>query len=557
MFIPKDFKISDWSSLEPFYKNLVDRTISSTEDLHQWLIDRSALESVIEEDMAWRYIKMTCDTTDKAREEAYLFFVSEIDPKISPINDALNRKMIDSPFLEKIEKPEYFTYFRKVRKELEIYREENIPLYVEIQTLSQKYGAISGAMTIEMEGKALTLQQAANYYKSTNRELRKEAFKKITSRRIQDADALEDLFDQLVTLRTQVAKNAGFDNFRDYMFAALGRFDYQVSDCQKFHESVKNEVVPIVKSLDEKRKVELALDTYKPWDTEVDTQGREALKPFTDGNDLLQKTLSCFGLVDEEFKNIIQTMSNMGHFDLESRVGKAPGGYNYPLAVSGYPFIFMNSASNTRDVETMVHEAGHAFHSVLSHKLELNAMKSFPSEVAELASMSMELISSDAQQVFYTSKEDHTRAQTEHLEGVLEVLPWIAIVDKFQHWIYTHVGHTRDERKAAWLQITNEYSTGVVDWTGYEHIRPYGWHKQLHIFEVPFYYIEYGIAQLGAIGVWRNYLHNKQTGLDMYKNALKLGYAATMPEIYKTAGVKFDFSQDNIRELMQFVKAKL
>ncbi|MBI3233365.1 MAG: tRNA (N6-isopentenyl adenosine(37)-C2)-methylthiotransferase MiaB [Bacteroidetes bacterium] len=476
---------------------------------------------------------------------------------IESYNDQLNRKMIESPFLSSVEKPEYFTYFRRVKKELEIYREENIPLQVEIQTLTQKYGAISGAMTVEMEGKTLTLQQAANYFKHQDRALRQEAFEKISARRLQDADELDSLFDQLIALRTQVAKNAGFDNFRDYMFAALGRFDYTLKDCEDFHESVKLEVVPLVKKLDEARKQKLSLDNYRPWDTEVDTDGKEALKPFKDGKELLAKTHECFNLIDPQFKSVIEKMESMGHFDLESRIGKAPIGYNYPLEVSGYQFIFMNAAGNTRDVETMVHEAGHAFHSVLSHSLELNAMKSFPSEVAELASMSMELISSDAQQVFYANKEDHKRAQIEHLEGVIEVLPWIAIVDKFQHWIYTNATHTREERKEAWLRISGEFSTKVVDWSGYEHIKPFGWHKQLHIFEVPFYYIEYGIAQLGAIGVWRNYLANHTKGLQMYKNALTLGYSATMPEIYKTAGVQFNFSQEYIKSLFVYVQQQL
>lgn len=557
MFIDKNFKISDWNSLEPYYIQLLDRNMDSAEALHQWLKDRSDLESIVEEDMAWRYIRMTCDTTDKQREEAYLYFVSEIDPKIAPLNDKLNRKMCESPFLKELSDPQYYTYIRRVQNELKLFREENIPLQVETATLAQKYGAISGAMTIEMEGKILTLQQAANYYKSTDRKQRQEAFEKIATRRLQDADALDDLFDQLLKIRHQMALNAGFENFRDYMFAALGRFDYTIADCESFHEAIREEVVPLVKAMDLQRKQELQLESYRPWDTEVDTRGRSPLQPFTDGKDLLEKTKKCFEKVDPEFLQVIIQMETLGHFDLDSRIGKAPGGYNYPLAVSGYPFIFMNAAGNTRDVETMVHEAGHAFHSVLSHPLELNAMKNFPSEVAELASMSMELISSEGQSEFYNKPEDHQRAVQEHLEGILEVLPWIAIVDKFQHWIYTNPTHTREERKAAWLRISAEFSGGVVDWSGYEHVKPYGWHKQLHIFEVPFYYIEYGIAQLGAIGVWKNYIQNPTNGLNAYKAALKLGYAATMPEIYKTAGVPFDFSRQHISRLMHFVAAQL
>jgi oligoendopeptidase F len=556
-FLSQNFTVTDWESLKPYFDSLLAREITSAKALEDWLKDRSELEAALEEDMGWRYIKMTCDTTNKALEESYLYFVSEIDPHIAPYSNDLNKKLAESPFLAELNKPEYYTYFRGVKKALEIYRDENIPLYVEMQTLSQKYAAISGAMTIEMEGKTLTLQQAANYYKNPNREIRKEAFEKIAGRRVEDAQALDDLFDQLVALRHQIAQNAGFDNYRDYMFAAMGRFDYTIADCENFHQSVKSAVVPLVKKLDEERKLKLNVGALKPWDTEVDLDGKPSLKPFENGEDLLQKTVKCFAEIDPFFTQSIEAMIAMGHFDVESRIGKAPGGYNYPLPTTGVPFIFMNAASNTRDVETMVHEAGHAFHSILTRDLELNAQKNFPSEVAELASMSMELISAEAQHVFYPKKDDHQRSRKEHLEGIIEVLPWVATVDKFQHWIYTHPTHTQTERREAWLNISGEFSSKIVDWSGYEHIKPFGWHKQLHIFEVPFYYIEYGFAQLGAVGVWKNYLNNPSLALHQYKEALSLGYTKTIPQIYEAAGVRFDFSEKYISELAQLVWAHL
>ncbi len=557
IFISTDMAINSWEDVKPYFENLAERALNNSHDLHQWLLDRSMLEAMLEEDMGWRYIRMTCDTTDKEREQRYLTFVSEIEPQIAPYHDLLNRKMAESAYLSILEKPEYHNYIRSVKEEIKIFREENIPLQTEIQTEQQKYAAISGAMTVTVDDKEQTLQQAANYYKSNDRAKRQQVYEQITKRRYQDAEDLEDLFDVLLKLRHQVAVNAGFANFRDYMFVAMGRFDYTVNDCEMFHQSVKNKVVPMVRELLLHRKEKLGLDKLRPWDTEVDLDGHQPLKPFADGKDLLNKTIQCFDHIDPFFKQVINTMIAQGHFDVESRIGKAPGGYNYPLPVNGYPFIFMNAASNTRDVETMVHEAGHAFHSVLTKDLELNAQKALTSEIAELASMSMELISSHSQNVFYTNPDDHKRARLEHLEGIIEVLPWVATVDKFQHWLYTNPGHTRAERGDAWLRISQEFSGNVVDWEGYEKFRPYSWHKQLHIFEVPFYYIEYGFAQLGAVGVWRNYLQNPTQTLQQYKEALSLGYTQSIPDIYKTAGVKFDFSENYIGELVAFVSEQM
>jgi oligoendopeptidase F len=316
------------------------------------------------------------------------------------------------------------------------------------------------------------------------------------------------------------------------------------------------EVLPLVKAFNEKRKAELGFD-LKPWDMEVDTKNRPALEPFTTGEDLLSRTVKCFRKVDDYFAWCIETMDNMERLDLESRKGKAPGGYNYPMSETNVPFIFMNAASSTRDVETMLHEGGHAVHSFLSKDLELGAFKNCPSEVAELASMTMELISYDGQDEFYTTKEDFNRAKEEHLEGIIKILPWIATIDKFQHWIYSNPTHTAVERKEYWVQLSKEFGTGMVDWTGFEHIQAYTWQKQLHLYEVPFYYIEYGMAQLGALAVWKNYIADKPTALAQYKAALSLGYTKTIGEIYKTAGIEFNFTAPYIKQLMAFVKDEL
>ena len=556
-FLPNKLKVSSWDVLSPYFNQLLERKISSKMDLENWLKDRSELEAYISEDMAWRYVRMTCDTTNKELEQAYLFFVTEIEPQISPLTDKLNHKLIQSPFVDELDKEKYFIYLRAIRKEIEIFREENVPLMAEISTESQKYGAIIGSMSVEIDGKELTMQQAANFLKNPDRNKRETAFKKINEKRQAHATELDELFNKLISLRHQVAINAGFENFRDYMFAAMGRFDYTPKDCFDFHSAIQKEVMPLVKAFAEKRKIDMGLDSLRPWDMEVDTQNREAIEPFTSGKDLIDKTKRCFRIVDDYFAWCIETMDNMERLDLESRKGKAPGGYNYPMSETSVPFIFMNAASSTRDVETMVHEGGHAVHSFLSKDLELAAFKNCPSEVAELASMSMELLSYDGQDEFYPNKVDFNRAKEEHLEGIIKILPWIATIDKFQHWIYSNPSHTAQERKDYWFQLSKDFGTGMIDWTGYENIQAYTWQKQLHLYEVPFYYIEYGMAQLGALAVWRNYLHNKTKAIAEYKAALSLGYTKTIGDIYKTAGIEFNFTESYIKELMAFVKEEL
>lgn len=555
-FLPNKVKVTSWDVLSPFFDQLLTREIHSKQDLENWLKDRSELEAFVSEDLAWRYVRMTCDTENKELEKAYLFFVTEIEPKIAPLSDKLNRKLVASPYINELDHDKYFIYLRSVKKEIELFREENVELFAEISTESQKYGAIIGSLSVTIEGKELTLQQAANYLKNPDRSKREDAFIKIQEKRAERSAELDELFNRLVALRHKVAVNAGLENFRDYMFAAMGRFDYTPQDCFAFHDAIQQEVMPLVKQFTEKREKELGYK-LRPWDMEVDTQNREALEPFTSGKDLLDRTVKCFRKVDDYFAWCIETMDNMERLDLESRKGKAPGGYNYPMAETGVPFIFMNAASSTRDVETMVHEGGHAVHSFLSKDLELAAFKSCPSEVAELASMSMELISYDGQDEFYRTPEELNRAKEEHLEGIIKILPWIATIDKFQHWIYTHPTHTTEERKTYWVQLSKEFGTGMVDWTGYETAQAYTWQKQLHLYEVPFYYIEYGMAQLGALAVWRNFLSDKKRAVQQYKEALSLGYTKTIGEIYKTAGVEFNFSAPYIKELMKFVKAEL
>lgn len=555
-YIPQNFVIT-WENLEPIFTELQNRSLNSVADLEQWLRDRSELESALEEDFAWRYIKMTCDTTNPDLLEKFQYFATEIEPKTAPLNNELNQKLMDSPFKDQLNEEKYFILLRGIKKSLELFREENIPLQTELQVEAQKYQSITGAMSIFIDDKEYTLEQAAVFLKGIDREKRQQVWEKINFRRLQDKDTLDTLFNHLKTVRHQVALNAGFENFRDYMFQALGRFDYTPHDCYKFHAAIESEIVPILRDQAEKRKAALSLKTLKPWDTEVDISSKPALKPFENGQQLIGKSIRCFNNISPDLGDKLNTMREYGLFDVESRKGKAPGGYNYPLAETGAPFIFMNSAGTFRDLTTMVHEGGHAIHTFLTANLELNDFKHCPSEVAELASMSMELLSMDHWDVYFDNPEDLKRAKLDQLFDVLKTLPWVAVVDQFQHWIYTNPDHTTEQRTEAWIQIFERFGANFVDWSDHREAEENLWQKQLHIFEVPFYYIEYGMAQLGAIAVWKNYKENPEKGLQQYLDALKLGYTKTITEIYETAGIKFDFSEEYVKDLAAFVRAEM
>jgi len=556
VFVPRALDLSEWSSLEPLYTDLSERSLSSLDELKIWLKDLSELESVVSEHVGWLYIRMTCDTADVNRSNAYNHFVENVNPHIEPYADKLNKKLFSCPLVKDLPEP-YKLYLRQVENSIRIFREENIPIEAELAVKQQKYGEISGAMTVEVKGKTITLQQASNFLKSPDRTERAEVYSKVSARRAQDRDKLDILFNELIALRNKQSKNAGFENFRDYKFVALDRFDYTADDCLRFHESVRKSIVPVLDQLMTERKNTMKLDKLKPWDTAVDVLGRPDMKPFVDGKELMEKTINCFADIHPYFAEVATTLKVMNYIDLDSRVGKAPGGYNYPLYESGVPFIFMNASGSLRDVTTMVHEGGHAIHSMLTRHLEFIGFKEIPSEIAELASMSMELISMEHWEHFFSDPEELRRARQEQLEGVLETLPWIACIDAYQHWLYTNPTHTTEERTKAWVKIHNDFSSGVIDWSENQADLEAKWQKQLHLFEVPFYYIEYGMAQLGAIAVWRNYKTDPQKAIRQYMDALSLGYSKSIPEVYETAGIRFDFSEKYIRELIDFTKSEL
>jgi oligoendopeptidase F len=556
-FLPADFKITDWDSIKEFYELLLNREINSLEGLRIWLSDRSELEGIIAEDAGWRYIHMTCNTGNEAYRKDYEEYITAILPNLMPLSHQLDEKVVKSPYTTILtEETGYGLLIRCLETTIQLYRAVNIPLFTSIQLQAQEYGKIVSEMTITRDGQEFTLQQAATYLESADRKLREEVYQQMSARRLQDKDTLDTLYSSLVKERHTVATNAGFKNFTAYSFKSLKRFDYTEKDCFAFHESIKEVVVPFIDEIAANQKKLLNVEKLRPWDHHADPHSRPPLKAFQNTEELLQKTIKVLDKLHPFMGNCLRTMQHMGRFDLDSRKGKAPGGYNYPLAESGVPFIFMNAADDFQNVITLLHESGHAIHSFLMHSLPLNDFKHVTSEMAELASMSMELLTMDYWDIFLDNPTDVKRAKREHLEGIIKRLAWIAVIDRFQHWVYMNPNHTSIERKDAWNVIFDEFSDKITDWDNYEETKNFLWQKQLHLFEVPFYYIEYGIAQLGAIGIWKNYKQDPAKALHDYLNALQLGYMQPLPYMYNTAGTQFNLSKLHIESLVNFLRTE-
>ena len=556
-FVPREFKVTTWSRLKPYYNELLNRPICSREELEQWLKDKGEMDAVVSEAFSWRYINVTVDSSDERAEELYQYAVQKLAPKITSFENELDRKLVECSFITELDPSKYYIHLRSIRNAVQLFRQENIPLATSIQLKSKEYVKIFSEMTIGVDGKQMTLQKASSLLEATNRDYREAVYHKIHQRLLQDTTHLEDLFDELLKMRHQMAINSGFENFRDFKFRALGRFDYEVQDCCDFHDSIKTEIVPLINELNRHRQQSLQLEQLRPWDLFVDPSGSDPLSPFENIDDLVDKSIICLNRVHPEFGRTLRLMRQKGHLDLDSRQGKRPGGYNMPLHISGLPFIFMNATTSLSDMRTLMHEGGHAVHSYLTRDYKLKTAKRVPSEVAELAAMGMELLTMEHWDIFFENPEDLRRAKIAQLEYVLKVLPWIATIDKFQHWIYTHPEQDQEERKENWLRIMREFNSDEVDHSKLEHYAEHLWHKQLHIFEVPFYYIEYGMAQLGAIALWKKYRENPDEAVSNFLGAMKLGYTRNVREIYQTAGIEFNFSREYVSQLGAFVKEEL
>ena len=556
-FVAENFDPSSWEAIEPYYKNLLERTINSLAELQSWLKDWSELDAVLGENGRWIYVRTTIDTSDEKAKADLMNMYVNIYPKLTVQANLMDKKFVACSFINELDQEVFFTTIRKVKKSLELYREENIALQSELQMKQSTFDQIAGAQSITYNGTEMTVQQAQVYLKSNNRAQREEVFRIINDRKLQDADKLDTLLTELIQLRTQIAKNAGFENFMEYRFHELARFDYTPADCIQFHTSIEEVLMPLVNQLFDARKKELGVDVLKPWDREVDPSGKAPLKPFNSTDELIEKTIQCFNRLDTYFGERIEIMKQMNYLDLDSRMKKGPGGYNMTMPEIGVPFIFMNSANTETDLITMVHEGGHAIHTFLSHELELNSFKDTTSEVAEVASMGMELMSMEHWDIFYTNAEDLNRAKKNHLQYILSVLTKTCLGDSFQFWLYQNPNHTVAERKAKWGELNKRFTPSAVDWSDSHAYLETAYQSILHFYIVPFYYIEYAFAELGSLALWRNFKQDSAKAISDYKNALRLGYTKPIPVFYETAGAKFDFSKPYISTLVSFLKEEL
>lgn len=551
---PDVFAQASWEDIAPYYDELAARPLDDRAATEQWLHDWSTIESLVTEAASRAMIAYTINTADEAREKAHLRFSSEVLPRLEERSVGLARRLLDSGY----ERPDLTTTLRRFATQSAIFREVNVPLFSELEELGARYQRMTGTMTAPWDGEDRPLPQLQPFLRSGDRDVREKAFRAMTAPYVAQHDALAELFDEMYRRRQQVARNAGFADFRDYIFPAKNRFDYTPADCERFHEAVEAVVVPAVERLLAERRERLGLARLRPWDLQVDPYGTTVLKPFETAEEFTATTRRVFDKVDPILGGEFGTMMHEGLLDLVSRRGKAPGGYCDTLNYSGRPFIFMNAVGIVDDVNTLLHESGHAFHAFASHQQPLVWQRHPGSEAAELASMSMELLASPhllAPTGFFEA-EEYRRAVVEHLDDVLLSLTHIASVDAFQTWIYTSgEGHDRNARDAAWLRFRQRFEPGV-DWSGLDAERVARWYRQLHIFLYPFYYIEYGIAQLGALQVWRNSLRDPADAVSRYREALALGATRPLPEIYRAAGAKLTFDLADIAELVELVESE-
>ena len=559
-FVPDGFDATIWENIEPLTNDLMERQLSCSSCIEGLISDSSELAEHISETGALLYIGMTCDTESEEKKESFLDFMSNIRPKLSEFSDALNRRIVNHSSVDDLPS-RYDLMLRGMRTDVEIFRKENIPLGVRQTELVTEAQTINGAMTVEFEGQEMTFPQMSKYLESNDRSQRQAAWMAMSSRRMEDSERLSEIFDELITIRHQMATNAGFESYTQYMFRAMHRFDYTIEDCLEFHDSVESVCMPILKKINEERCDGLGIGGLSPWDVNEkggsgpDIHGREPLKPFETVDEMVEKLSVMFHEISSDLGGKFDKLIEMDTLDLETRKGKAPGGYQYYLEKSRVPFIFMNAAGLQGDLETMIHEAGHAFHSLYCGHLELIDERDYPIEFAEVASMSMELLTQPWWDKFYES-EEADRARRAHLEGVVFLLPWIATIDSFQHWIYANPGHSKEERAEVWLSIRDKFGSDM-DWTGHTDFRELSWQQQGHLFGVPFYYIEYGIAQLGSLQLWKTQMGDPQKALDDYANAMSLGNTRTLPELFSAADLELGFNEGHFMSLMGTVETAL
>lgn len=542
-----------WSNLAPYADQLLAQDITA-DTVDRWLRGYTQLSQLIDELEAQTYVATTQDTTDEEANQHFVTFNDEILPQAMKVRNQLDQKWVASGVV-----PEGMGVpIRNIKGDLELFREANLPLISKENNLGTEYARVMGAQTVEWDGEEITLNQLAPVFTELDRTRREQAWRLSFERRLQDRDTLNNIWTRFLDLRKAIAKNADMPDYRAYIWKKLRRFDYTPDDALAFFDAIEEAVVPAVERMMDKRKARLGLDSLRPWDTSVDTQGRDPLRPYDDVQVLKDKTVDIFNTVDPELGEYVRIMRDEGYLDLDNRKGKGPGGYCTYFPLSKRPFIFMNSVGLHSDVQTMLHESGHAFHDFSSAPLPYSQQHDMPIEFAEVASMSMELLAApyllEKKGGFYTPTET-ARARIEHLVSIPYMWAYTAVVASFQHWVYTHIEEAYDPDKCdeQWEIIWNRFIKGI-DYTGLDKYKRFRWRNQLHIFVVPFYYIEYGIAQLGAVQVWAKSLDNHAQALADYRKALKLGGTVTLPELFETAGVKLAFDADTLRDAVALIE---
>lgn len=552
-FVPENLNPDDVKQVKSLFQGLnEERILPNANALREWIFKWSELDSILAEVSSRRYVAMTLNTKDEKAAKEYSDFIENIEPICSEFDDKLNRKLVAHPAFNEL-KGEFGVWFKSVQVSLDLFDPKNISLSTEETKAVQDYQKITGGMSVEFDGGVKTLQQVGAYLEKTDRDLREKAWKTMWNRRLQDKKPLDDAFDKLFKIRNQIAKNAHCKNYIDYIFLAKRRFDYTPADCKAFHESIEKLVLPLQKEMYKRRAQKMGLERLRPWDLDVDPLSRPPLKPYKTGDELIEKVDQIFESIHPQAGAWAREMQKLKLIDPDSRLGKAPGGYQIGFDESRLPFIFMNSAATDRDIYTLLHESGHSFHQFALANQPIFPYRDVPAEFAEVASMSMELIGTSNLKPFYG---DDNEAIARSIEGemtdVVWLFPWVASIDSFQHELYSRPNHTAADRSEIWLKIMDRYDAGV-DYSGFEDVLANMWQKQLHLFECPFYYIEYGIAQLGALQVWANFKKDPKWAIDKLFEAESLGYSVPIPEMFRAAGIKFDFTPKTIEPLVQVV----
>ena len=559
MMLPQtstDFAKLSWDEILPIYNDLYYRPLT-LDNAKLWLKEWSEFEDLLGEAREQVYFDYTCETGNDVKEANNLRFQTEIEPNAAEQRVRLSRRLLEIGYAE----PGLEESLRRFRTTNEIFREENVALKAEVERINTEYQKVTGAMSADWNGEELPLPRLRPFMLDPDRQVREKAWRLHRKPYVDARDQLAVLFSEQYAIRQQIAHNAGFKDFRDYAHIEKHRFDYTPQDCYAFHDAVEAKGVPAAARIIERRRQRLGFDALRPWDVGVDPAGRPALRPFETADEFIAKAVSVFRQVDPVLGGYFKTMQDEGLLDLQSRKGKAPGGYMTELAKKQRPLIFMNASGVADDLVTLVHEAGHSFHGFEQFASDLLFCQRWPGmEMAEVGSMAMELLSApywSRDRGGYYSEDDYVRARIDHLEAIILFFPHCATVDAFQHWIYTDpAGADADARDAAWLDLRRRFEKGI-DYTELEPEWTARWYQQLHIFEVPFYYIEYGIAQLGALQVWRNALADQATALAAYRHALSLGSTRPLPELFEAAGVKLAFDGETIGELVELVDTEL